>query len=358
MKNALLALLCTATACSTSKGYETPARSAQQSPIARAMKRHGVPGLAFATLSDCRVKRVEVLGLAHVDLERPVTSDTTFEAASLSKPVLAYLFMRNSRVRDAITLDNPIATHLTLSRIREPDVFSQLTPRILFTHHSGLPNWAGRASDLKRTDPLLFTFSPGARFSYSGEGYQILQSYLETVSGESLEAHFQRELGQTMPSSSFARSVTTPAQGYADDGWNRPVADFPPLAATSLRTVAQDYGRFMGMVCRGEGLPIEVWREMLRPQVELVGDEFGAEPASLDGASLHWTIGWGLQNYRGRTIHFHWGDNGPFVAFAAFDRQSRAGVVFLANSRRGLKLVPDVVEPVVGSMKPVMSWLN
>jgi hypothetical protein len=57
-------------------------------------------------------------------------------------------------------------------------------------------------------------------------------------------------------------------------------------------------------------------------------------------------------------VHFHWGDNGDFKAFLALDRESGNGVVFFANGRNGLDLVPAVVEPVVGSMRPVRAWLN
>jgi hypothetical protein len=59
--------------------------------------------------------------------------------------------------------------------------------------------------------------------------------------------------------------------------------DAPPVAASSLKTRAADYGRFLSFVCRGADLPSPLLEEMLRPQSPVPADHYGAEPDALDG---------------------------------------------------------------------------
>jgi CubicO group peptidase (beta-lactamase class C family) len=52
------------------------------------------------------------------------------------------------------------------------------------SHQGGLPNWRRVRPD----GPITFDSSPGDRFSYSGEGYSLLQFVIEAVTGQDLHA--------------------------------------------------------------------------------------------------------------------------------------------------------------------------
>ncbi|HEX3159811.1 MAG TPA: serine hydrolase, partial [Gemmatimonadaceae bacterium] len=184
------------------------------------------------------------------------------------------------------------------------------------------------------------------------------------VTGRSLQELFRASLGEVMPASVFGGALppgAIPAFGHDTAGsrsggraigqWDRGNAAF------TLRTTVEDYARFVGRVCDGEGLSRAAHAEMLRPRVRLVGDEQGADPARIE-AELGWTLGWGTQTTGDRTIHFHWGDNGPFKAFTAFDMESRRGLVYFANAARGLELMEALAAPVVGSVHPIAVWLD
>ncbi|MEO0813664.1 MAG: serine hydrolase domain-containing protein, partial [Myxococcota bacterium] len=327
--------------------------------------RHRVPGLAIARVEDCTLSETRTLGIADQTHGTPVSPSTLFEAASLSKPVFAYLFMR-AVGRGETGLDTLVADTLRSPRVTDAKGYSALTPRHLLSHRSGLPNWSGRASDPGRTDPLRFEFPPGESFAYSGEGYFMLQRYLEGFREQPLSKVFREELGQKMPQSTFdpAPTEASRAFGHGADGTThrgRPLSNSPAIAAFSLKTVVEDYGRFLATVCRGSDLPAPIHKEMLRPQSPVAPTHFGADSDVLEkneNAQIAWALGWGVLDHQGRRVHFHWGDNGVFKAFVAFNLHSGSGVVFFANGKNGLELVPAVVEPIVGSMKPVMEWLN
>jgi len=333
------------------------------SSILAAMRAAAVPGLAVAYLHDCEVERVATYGVVDVDLPTQVTETTIFEAASLSKPVFAYLLMQQVD-SGRIDLDAPILRTLDYPRIRDAEQAVAVTPRLALSHSTGLPNWAGSPRDWERTDTLEFAFAPGSGFRYSGEGYQLAQVYAEHVTGRSLEALFRASLGAVMPLSVFGGSLqmeVSPAAGHDAEGsrtGGRAIGQWTRAnAAYTLRTTVTEYARFVARVCSGEGLSRAAHAEMLRPRVRLAGDEWGAKPEAI-GARLGWALGWGTQTADGRTLHFHWGDNGPFKAFVAFDAETRRGVVYFANGAGGLKLMETLAAPAVGSVRPISVWLD
>jgi CubicO group peptidase (beta-lactamase class C family) len=115
----------------------------------------------------------------------PVTGETVFEAASLSKPVFAYAVMRLVE-RGEFDLDEPLAEILPYERLEHEERYLRITPRMVLTHSTGLPNWGeGR---------LGLAFDPGERFSYSGEGFVYLQKAVETITGKPLDAFMRQEL--------------------------------------------------------------------------------------------------------------------------------------------------------------------
>ncbi|MGJ3233209.1 MAG: serine hydrolase domain-containing protein [Oceanicaulis sp.] len=330
--------------------------------IEAAMEAAYTPGLALVYLDGCRPQPPRVFGVADVETGAPVEAGTRFEAASLSKPLFAWLFME---AVDAglVDPDAPFAQTLESPRIRFRALYDRLTPRLALSHQTGLPNWAGNAGDPDRMNRLSFLFEPGTAMSYSGEGYELTQRYFEASTGAALDAAFRAAFSALMPGSAYSAPLPEGAPtafGHNDEGrrnGGRPVTVHPhPNAAHSLVTTAPDYARFLARACTGDGLSAEAHGEMLRPQVELRGDEWPGEPLDFGEARLFWSMGWGVQELNGRRVHFHWGDNGQFKAFAAFDAQSGDGLVFLANGETALQLIGPLAEPVLGELDAAIAF--
>jgi CubicO group peptidase (beta-lactamase class C family) len=76
-------------------------------------------------------------------------------------------------------LDVPLTTYLPKPFIAADERLAKITARIVLSHRSGFPNWP--ADD----GSVSIYFTPGERFSYSGEGYVYLQRVVEQITGNS-----------------------------------------------------------------------------------------------------------------------------------------------------------------------------
>ncbi len=306
------------------------------------LQRHDVPGLSYAELRNCNVVATRTSGMANIAEGRTVDDTTLFEAASLSKPVFAWIVMDLER-SGVIDLDRPFADFgFDWPRIEDKERYARLTPRLVLTHRTGLPNWSGDSLNPARTDLLEFRFDPDTEHSYSGEAIQLLQRFVEHMTGKSLGVLLRERLGATMPHSSFSHDYangTTTSRGYAKastpsegDRDMMPVGHVE-LAAASLATTAADFAAFMGMHCRGEGLPLASYAEMLRPQTP--------ERTTDEGLPITWGLGWSLVTIEGRKFVMHTGNNGEYRAFAGFYPDTGEGLVLLTNGRQGTALIND-----------------
>lgn len=309
------------------------------------LARFDVPGIAVATLKQCEPDEAAVAGRASLDPPSPVTPATVFEAASLSKPVFAWLVMQLVDEK-LIDLDRPFAPTFDYARIPDKAAYARLTPRMVLTHRTGLPNWVDGDTEFpQRVAPIPFQHPPGTADSYSGEAFQLLQAFVEKQTGQTLQALFEARLGRWMPHSTFTRPLprgTVASRGYgsakaASGGRDMTnLTDFA-MSAASLVTTAQDYARFLSLVCKREGLSRAAYDDMLRPQVPLPkGDS--PWPASRG-------LGWAITDLGGTTLISHNGSNGEYRAFAGFVRETRDGIVILTNGVKGRALIEALLRP-------------
>lgn len=64
-------------------------------------------------------------------------------------------------------------------RIEDRAAYGRLTPRMVLTHRTGLPNWVGtEVAFHQRTTPIPFLHEPGTTYTYSGEAFQLLHAGL------------------------------------------------------------------------------------------------------------------------------------------------------------------------------------
>lgn len=145
-----------------------------------------VPGISFALLRNGNVAWVRGFGFKDSKSKDPVTNETVFEAASLSKPVFAYGVLK---LVDAgqLDLDKPLNQYLPGDYDVGPDPrLAQVTARRVLSHTTGFPNWRGGDPKLK------IYFTPGEKFSYSGEGFVYLSKVVEHITGEKLNDFMKR----------------------------------------------------------------------------------------------------------------------------------------------------------------------
>ena len=138
-----------------------------------------VPGLAIALVENGAPLWSGGFGVKKAGEPALVTSDTVFEAASLSKPPFAYVVQKLAE-EGRIDLDAGIGDFFRMPDFMNDPTVNAITPRIVLAHQTGLPNWRG-------PQPATFRFKPGSDFSYSGESYVRLQRFVEKTTGMKLD---------------------------------------------------------------------------------------------------------------------------------------------------------------------------
>ena len=135
----------------------------------------------------------------------PMTADTRFDLASLTKPVCTAACVAHLADRGLLDLDAPVADRLPAFGRRGK---AAITPTQLLTHTAGLiadnplaDYAAGPDAAWAAICDLEPRSAPGERFVYSDVGYVVLGELIEQVSGRSLDEyaaeHLYRPLGMT-----------------------------------------------------------------------------------------------------------------------------------------------------------------
>jgi CubicO group peptidase (beta-lactamase class C family) len=312
---------------------------------------HGVPGFGFAVFDDGGLLYEHVGGFKSQATLEPIDTNTAFEAASISKPLFAYVVF--SLARDGV-LDLDSSLQMMVPEVPElayDPRSGALTPRILLTHRGGLPNWRSRMnfdarshSELFATDDTLrFIVDPGTEYRYSGEGYVLLQRIVEERTGKGLnELARDRVFGPlNMTRSSFlfdAEIRRNYSLGHDREGSPDKWEIHLPLASSTLHTTASDLAKF-GAHLASEILQRGPYFPLATPAVtvEAVGD-----------VERSWGLGLGIVTEGTRRYIYHGGNNVIFIADFIYGVEENLGYVLLTNSTNGQQMVEAVERRVFG----------
>jgi CubicO group peptidase (beta-lactamase class C family) len=326
------------------------------------MKAAHVPGLSLALVRDGKVVWQHGFGVKNADTKEQVSDSTVFEAASLSKPVFAYAVLKLAD-SGKFDLDRPLIQYLPGQYDVGDDArLGKITARLVLSHQTGFPNWRPLGSALK------IHFTPGERFSYSGEGYVYLARVIEHVTGERLNDFVKKSVFEPlgMASSSYVWQDSYGTQKTSlhnsrgePTGQNKLTPGFSNAAA-SLHTTAWDYGLFVSAILKGTGLKRETLKQMLTQQVNVRagGANSTDRPDAAIVPDVGWGLGWGLQTTPDGISFWHWGDNGNCKAYVVAFMKRRTGLVYFANSATGLSIIREIVEMATGGKHPAIAWIN
>lgn len=286
------------------------------------------------------------LGVISKGSDKKVTSNTVFEAASLSKCVFSYIVMRLYD-RGMIDLDKPLMDYIGSYDHFDPNDprYAKITARMVLRHTTGLPNWGrGKYAEL--------IFTPDSTFSYSGEGFQYLQHVVEKLVQKPLNDIAQQEvftpLGMTNSSYEWtAKFDTMAAFGNSPDAVNNHKKQ---MAAASLLTCAHDYAIFLQALIAGKGLKPETQKMMLSTSSN--ADWFHETIDANVKKHISWGLGVGLQESETGKWLWHWGDNGDFKAFYIANPEKKEILVYFIYSRWGLHVTTDILN----TFFPKQSW--
>jgi CubicO group peptidase (beta-lactamase class C family) len=331
-------------------GGKTIAAAQLDTLLNRQMKVLGIPGLSIAVIAHGRIVYHRALGVTNIDTRNPIDDQTIFEAASLSKPVFAWLVMRLVD-EGKLNLDTPLYRYLPYPDIEKDSRYQLITARMALTHQTGFPNWRYfEKPDSTLHIPygqLWLKFTPGTQFAYSGEGYHYLAQVVAHICGgnlKTLESVFEREEARPlgMEHAWFAgNSYITlhKATGHKKNKvfFRKWPTSFPEQdsswfgAAGGLHTEAVSYAHFLTAILAKKGLSKAAYTELLRPQLEL--------PRTSDayklGGDTEWALGFAIKPTPYGVVYEHGGNNGNFQSQFILDLKSKTGYVFFTNCDQG-----------------------
>jgi len=330
-----------------------------QKDVPDLMQKADIPGMSIALIHNGKLAWTGSFGVMNADSKVPVTPETVFEAASLSKCVFAYGVMKLVD-EGKLNLDTPLTKYLGNNYgVTDPRI-NQITARRVLTHSSGFPNW--RENDNSKV--LIIHFNPGEKWSYSGEGVVYLSKVVEKITGQSLEDFMQQTVLKPlgMDASSYTwqeRFDKTKAYRHDDlgkvsgrtekiGGGDLEAINEGANAAASLTTNAADYAKFIIAVLNGTGLSKNIREQMLSPQIRVTQKY----------PELAWGLGVGLETTPDGTWFWHWGDNGDAKAFYMASVSRKDAVVYFANSSTGLSIAPEILADAVGGTHPSLKNLG
>ena len=302
------------------------------------MDYHQIPGASVAVIKDARIVHQAEFGVQNTLAQDPVTPNTHFQAASVTKAVFAFIVHRLLD-RNVLELDVPLHTYLPFPNLEKDARYKKMTARHVLTHQSGLPNWAfGGPGGWRSGREIELMFEPGTQFGYSGEGFEYLGRVVEHLTGKKLNTLLEEEVVQPLnvPGLLFVgRDGLEMARGHEahyPHFWGMPGE---PGVAHSMLTNARIFAPFVVALAERKGLQPETYEGFFKRQV--LSEGF---PPPSD--SLYWNLGLGeglfVQDTPYGKAVVHGGNNGDFQGEFVLYTEHSMGFVVFANSNAGHKL--------------------
>jgi CubicO group peptidase (beta-lactamase class C family) len=338
--------------------------------VARLMKAGEVTGVDIAIFSHGKVSYRKAYGFRDQEKNLPLTVDSVMSAASFSKATFAYMVMQLVD-EGLLDLDKPVYQYLpkplpeypAYTDLANDPRYRLISARMLLSHTAGFANWRAFEDDRQ----LHIHFEPGSRFAYSGEGIELLQLVVETLTRKPLEDLMRervfRPLGMTRSSMVWQdRFESDFANGYDEYGRSlgpqkRAIAD----AAGSMQTTVADFARFFQAVMDGKLLSGKSRGQMFSPQIQIhskhafptLSGETSDENKSI---RLSYGLGWGLYWSPYGKAFFKEGHDVGWRNYAVdFDRK-KSGIVIMTNSGNGEGIFQYLLETLLRDSSTPIEW--
>ncbi|MFU8888772.1 MAG: serine hydrolase [Trueperaceae bacterium] len=318
------------------------------------------PGVAVAVLRGDDVAYRAAHGLRDVENDLPLTPETRFAMASVTKSFTA---MSVALLVDAgeLAWDRPVREVVPELILHDAIATAQLTPRDMLSHRTGLPRhdlsaWRldlPRAEFVKRLRHLPLSAGFREKYQYNNLMYYVAAHVVERVTGQRWEDFVRQRIFEPlgMTASNFEpappRDDQVNALGYRvdrdDDGRARGLIPMPfgahtelsPGSAGALFSTLDDQVRWLGLHANGGRwgdvrlLAPETCAQMHLPITVVPA---GGPKAALMGNELFaYGMGWFVEPYRGHTVVQHGGNVEGHSLLIGFVPRERTGVVVLAN---------------------------
>ncbi|MEM9823000.1 MAG: serine hydrolase domain-containing protein, partial [Bacteroidota bacterium] len=312
--------------------------SAQIDEVFQAWDDPNKPGMSVAVIQGESIVYTKGFGSANLEYDIPITPQTIFHSASLSKQFTAFAILLLEQ-EGQLSLTDDVRKYLP----EVPDFGTTITLEHLASHRSGLRDqWrllemAGwRLDDVIKTEQIwnlvchqeALNFTPGEKNSYSNTGFTLLAEVVARVSGQSF-ARFTQErifepLGMvnTQFYDDYEKIVKNRAYSYQGEGeeLKKSVLSFSNVGPTSLFTTAEDMARWAMNFTQ------------LKVGNQALIDQLNTAPALNNGNVNGYALGQFVGTFEGINLFFHSGSDAGYRAYFARIPDHDLAVVLLGNA--------------------------
>jgi CubicO group peptidase (beta-lactamase class C family) len=314
--------------------------------IQKAMRDDRITGLAIGIVEGGKPVYVRGFGLMDArDPSRPVTADTLFHMASITKTFVATAVMQLVE-RSLVDLDAPVIKYVPDFRLKDPR-YRSITVRQMLTHTSGMPDVHGYRWDKPEFDDgaldryvrglqdKRLLSEPGTKFAYSNMAYEVLGDLVAKVSRMSFEDYVREAILSPidMRSSTLLLKQADPARlatGHtrAKDGSVIPIAHYPYNRAhtpsSNLHSSAKDMVQWILLnLNRGELNGHRILQDSTYDRMWVPTEISGQKSVG---------ICWFLRSYEGQQIVMHGGQDDGFLSTVVLLPIRKVGVAVMINS--------------------------
>ncbi|MFY9557032.1 MAG: serine hydrolase [Blastocatellia bacterium] len=328
--------------------------------IQERMKQYRVPGVSIAVINDFKIEWAKAYGTKDLDTNEPVSTETLFQAGSISKPVAAMAALKKVE-QGKISLDENINNKLTSWKLPDNEftVKHKVTLANLLSHTGGttvhgFPGYAvGEkiptlpqvldGSPPANTAAVRVNMEPGTKHRYSGGGTTIAQLAIMDIEKKPFPQIAQETvLGPlNMSSSTYNQPLPADTRNKAASGHRsngRPVEGkihvYPEMAAAGLWTTPTDLAKF----------GIEVQLSLAGKSNKVLSREMAARmvtPFIEDFVGL----GFFIEKHNAATYFGHGGADEGFRAQLLVSKDKGYGAVVMVNSDNG-QIINEIIRAI------------
>ncbi len=339
----LFGLALVATGCADATETETVEKEAADTEALDALfadwDRDDAPGCAVAAKREGEALFSRAWGMADLEHDIANTPETLFEAGSVSKQFVAATVLLLDQ-EGKLSLDEDVREHIP----ELPDYNETITLRRLIHHTSGLRDWgqvaaiSGWSRDQRTHDhdhvldilsrQQALNFAPGAHYSYSNSGYNLLAVIVERVTGEPFADYSQELLFEPlgMDDTQWRDDYTRVVPGRSSAYSGEPGDDFFSIN----RPIEHVHGNG-GLLTTVHDLL--TWNQALTDGA--LGEELSArmqEPDVLaNGREIHYAAGLQLDEDHGQSSIGHTGATSGYRAYLMRFPEQAVSVAMLCN---------------------------
>ena len=304
----------------------------------------GKPGGAVVVIKDGKVVHKNAYGLGDYENKVPLTTNSVFDIASVSKQFAGYAVALLEK-EGKLSLEDDVRKYIP----EFPDFGHTVTVGHLLFHQSGLRDWPAtmKLAGVGYEDVLTFeqilsmayqqealNFTPGSRHLYSNTGYNVLVEVIQRITGQPFREWTTEKIFQPLGmQNTFFRdqhdeAIANSVKSYfkKSDKMYRDEANLSfstngltAMGSSSLQTTIDDFALWL------QYLDSEEARELVE-LMQVPGELTTGEPAS-------YAYGLEIDRYQGMKRVSHDGGWASFNTYMAYFPEQHFSVAVFLNHR-------------------------